>query len=308
MTIDSLAELLHGVSAVLVTPFFDRHAGVDESMATRIAARCDAAGIHVLVALGNTGEVHQLDAEERIAMLRATAAGRSRSALVGGLAGPAKARLRLAEAALELGYDAVMLHDPVDPFASDAGIRDLFLGFAENSPLPVILYPRSDRLSVESLAELASHPRVVAIKYALPELGAATAVLSMDSASEACVWICGLAESMFPAFLSLGVRGFTSGIANVRPDLALGVWEAAEQRDWEAFWSRLHLLLPFERLRQEDGNRYNVSTLKAALRHEGFAVGEVRPPHAPLSAEAEAELSAILNRWANVDHVPAAVP
>jgi 4-hydroxy-tetrahydrodipicolinate synthase len=293
---DALVTQLNGVSAVLVTPFSEATGTIDEGIVEDLARRCDVAGVHVLVPLGNVGEVHQLDFEERAAVLRATEAGRARAALVAGITGPPGERLRLAEKAFEFGYDAVMVHDPLDPLASDEGTRTLLLAFADRSPLPVILYPRTPILSNDSLAELAAHPQVIAIKYGRQDVLGAAALLAQKAVLDACVWICGLAEATFPAFSALGIRGFTSGIANVRPDLSLAVWDAA-RRDPNELWARVLPLLPFELLRQQNGGRYSVSVLKAALRFEGIPVGDVRPPYERLSVEGENRLTGILRSW-----------
>jgi 4-hydroxy-tetrahydrodipicolinate synthase len=293
---DLLARL-GGVTAVLVAPFSTGTGAFDTQTAERLSRRCDDAGIHALTALGNTGEVYQLTFEEKVAALRAVAAGRRRAALIAGLCGPLADLHRQAEIAAGLGYDAVMVHEPPDPGASDQGIRTFLLDVAARCPLPVVLYIRTPRLSHGSLAELAAHPRIVAVKYAIADVTAAASLLALDGLRERCAWVCGLAESMVPAFSALGMRGFTSGLANVRPDLALGIWEAVQARDWPQFEARLRRILPFELLRNRDGGRYNVAVVKTALAWQGIDVGEVRPPCAPLDVEGRAQLRRILESW-----------
>jgi 4-hydroxy-tetrahydrodipicolinate synthase len=113
----------------------------------------------------------------------------------------------------------------------------------------------------------------------------------------ACTWICGLAESMVLAMRGLGLVGFTSGVANVRPDLALAVWEASRDGDLDALAARIAPLLPFEAMRTRAGGRHNVAVVKAALALTGFDVGDVRPPCDPLGGAEQDELRAVLDAF-----------
>lgn len=295
MAIDQFDERLNGVNAVLVAPFTNQ-GRINAEVATSLAQRVDSAGIHAITALGNTAEVYQLTAEERVELLRATAAGRESAFLIAGLAGACEDNLRLAETAAAFGYDAVMLHDPVDPLASAAGLAALVADLADRSPLPLILYVRTDRRSVEELIELTEHPRVIAVKYAVPDPAGAGALMAARRGAD-CIWICGCAESLVPAFSAVGMRGFTSGLANVRPDLALALWEATETQDATAVRAILAFVLPFELLRLRDRGRFNVAVVKTALELSGTPVGAVRPPCESLSPAARQTLVELIERW-----------
>lgn len=292
-----LRHALNGVTAVMVAPFKDGDRAIDANMTERLAARLAAAGVHALTVLGNTGEVFQLTETERRELLRAAARGRERGVLIAGIAGSAIDALRQADEAAQLGYDAVMLHDPPDPLAGERGIMSLIHGFAERSPLPTVLYVRTPRLGHAALLELAAHQRIIGVKYARHELAPLGALLAEPTAVEACSWVCGLAESMVMQMRGLGVVGFTSGIANVRPDLALGVWKASRDANLEALRDRVLPLLPFEELRNRTGGRHNVAVVKEALHRAGFNVGGVRPPCESLDAASADALGQILSRW-----------
>ena len=113
-------------------------------MAETLVRRLDRAGIHAVAALGNTAEVYQLGHGQRSDLLRAAAEGRSGAALVAGMTGGISSVLKQAELAANLGYDAVMLHDPVDPFPFDAGLGIYVHAVADASPLPVVACVRPD--------------------------------------------------------------------------------------------------------------------------------------------------------------------
>src|SRR5688500_18354964 len=85
-----LAERLHGGTTVLVTPYRGGISEVAYDVLGDLVRRSDEAGIPVITALGNTAEVHQLDADERLLSLRAVADARRDAALLAGLTGSAR--------------------------------------------------------------------------------------------------------------------------------------------------------------------------------------------------------------------------
>lgn len=287
------AASLDGVTAVLVTAYRDGTDTIAPDVVAEIASRTAGAGIHALTALGNTAEVQQLTDAERDTVLAAVAAGAGPTSptLVAGACGGMRSVLEQAERARELGYDAVMVHEPTDPFGDAGGLVDLYTKLADRSALPVVLYLRSPRLGYSQLADLVAHPAVVGVKYARNDLHTLATLLETDAAGH-CTWINGLAESAVPAFGALGVTSFTSGIANARPDVALDVHSAVSSGDL----GRLRTLLrecvgPVEAVRAEGAGRYNVSAIKQLLRQQGIETGGVRPPHSELSDAARARLA-----------------
>lgn len=288
--------MLNGVVAVLVTPYLDRTNGVDATALRHLTARLEHAGIRTLTALGNTAEVHQLTSAEREIVLCAVAAGRRDSALVAGLAGSLGSALDDAERAHDLGYDAVMIHEPAEPFGDGDGVAAYFREICERVELPVVLYLRTTRLGKAALKELVAGKEVVAVKYARPDLTTLAELLDEGAAGH-CTWINGSAEVKVPAFAELGVTAFTSGIANVRPDLALAVRDAAVAGDQGRLRKLIELVEPVEALRTQEQSRFNVAVLKELLRAEGFEPGDVRPPHSPLTPAARECLRSAVAAW-----------
>lgn len=303
-----------GVTAVIITPYAD-DGTVAPEIATRLAGQADAAGIDVITALGNTGEVQQLDAAERRTMLRAIAAGRDRAQLLAGVIGSAGDVIASAEDAASLGYHAIMVHEPADPFGASADVARYYELVAERSPLPVVLYLRSPRLAVPDLGRLVRHPGIAAVKYARDDLLGLSTLLT-DSRPEPvdrtrpepvghmrpepvegpaeCVWINGLAESRVPAFAALGITGFTTGIGNIYPEICVAIRDATIAGEQSRLYALLDLIRPIEVLRAVGGGRFNVSVLKELLRLRGIPAGDVRPPHAPLDETARAELHRVV--------------
>ena len=293
----TLSDGLAGVTCVLVAPMHAESGAIVASVAEEIASRVDRAGIHAVTVLGNTAEVFQLSATERRLLLAAAAPACERSLLIAGIAGPQAESVQLAEEAAALGYQAAMLHEPPDPLAGERGLIGLIHGFADRSPLPTVLYARTPRMSRTVLAEAAAHPRVIGVKYARHELSVLGSLLADRPTREACTWVCGLAESMIQPMRGLGLVGFTSGLANVRPDLALSVWQASRDGDLAVLADRVRPILPFETMRTRNGGRHNVAVLKSALRIAGVEAGAVRPPCDALGPDELEGLRAVLGAF-----------
>ena len=294
-----LRERLSGVTAVPITPFLRGGKTIDSAALEALVARLDAAGIHALTMLGATGEVFQLTTLERREILRVAAEVRTSTALLAGLAGPLSDMLELASWAAANDFDAVMVHEPADPGGSAAGLVALLHAIADESPLPLAPYVRTPRLGEAELREVIAHPNVVAVKYAVPDLERTAALMKAAGLAEETLWICGLAETWVPAFAPLGMRGFTSGLANVEPALALAVHAAVRDSDSAAIDELVELVVPFETLRNREGGRRNVAAVKAALAAAGHAEPDVRPPAAPLDGSAQGELATVLAKWAS---------
>ena len=105
------------------------------------------------------------------------------------------------------------------------------------------------------------------------------------------------AELTAPAFWAVGAHGFTSGLANVSPGLALAMLDALRENDFPAAMQAWEAARRFEELRLADGSADNVSVVKEALAQLGLCRADVRPPSRPLPADVKAEISGILDGW-----------
>jgi 4-hydroxy-tetrahydrodipicolinate synthase len=287
---ERLTAALSGVVAVTVAPFREGTGRVDPAVSAAVVARMADAGIPAVTALGNTAEVYQLSDAERRQLLVAARDGAGPAVTLAGLAGSVHDVLGTAALAADLGYDAVMLHEPVDPLTDSCGIELFWNSVLDRLPLPAVLYVRSGRVGESSLRRLADRPEVAGVKYAAPD----RELLRRLAGSADCTWINGSAEGRVQETVAFGVRGFTSGLANVRPDLALAVHRAALSGHADRLDAALAPVLPFEQLRNEHGGRLNVSVVKQALIAIGFPVGGVRPPAVTATP---AQLAAVLRRF-----------
>ena len=288
---------LEGISGVPVTPF-DAEDRISPAPLQALVQRLAAAGIDNLVAAGNTGEFYALEFQEILRVYGLVAhANQGRSALTAGVGRSLKEAIVLARAAEKEGADALMIHQPPDPFASPQGMVEYNHAVAGATRLPVILYIRRDIFSDEEFSRLLDHPNIVGMKYAFPDAP------KLAERIRACrplgkIAVCGLAEPWAAPFQAVGAQGFTSGLINVLPGLSIEVRDALARGDYETARSACERIAPFEAMRAMQGNGWNATVVKQAMRAMGHAVGLARPPASPeLPAPFARRVEALLAEW-----------
>jgi 4-hydroxy-tetrahydrodipicolinate synthase len=278
-----LVAALGGISGILVTPF-DADDRLAPSRLAPIVERAVRAGVHILVANGNTGEFYGLATDEAVAMVEA-AAGHvaGRAPLLCGVGRALPDAVRLARAAKAAGADGLMVHQPPDPFVAPRGVVDYLRRVGEaGDGLPLVLYLRNDAMGTAAIADLCAVEGVAAVKWATPNpMRMAEAAAAADPR---IVWVAGLAETWAPVLYAAGARGFTSGLINVWPERSVAIHAALEAGDVAAARRLIAGMSAFEEIRAEEMNGTNVTAVKAALALQGLDCGAARPPAAwPLS-------------------------
>jgi 4-hydroxy-tetrahydrodipicolinate synthase len=286
----------HGIAGVLVTPFDAEDRPAPARLAP-IIARAVAAGIDALTVNGNTGEFHALsfaEAERMQAEVPALVAGRSK-VLAGSGRSVAEATALARRAAAD-GADAVMVHQPPDPFVAPRGVVAYVSRIADATSLPVLLHLRHDGIGLPAIEALTRIPNVVGVKWATPNL--MTLGAAMRRAPAHVAFLCGLAEPWAPAMTAMGARGFTSGLINLAPHRSVAILRALDAGDIAGAQALITAIAPFEALRAEEQSGANVGVVKAALALIGEDVGAARPPAAwPLPPGSAAALRRLLNTW-----------
>jgi 5-dehydro-4-deoxyglucarate dehydratase len=102
---------------------------------------------------------------------------------------------------------------------------------------------------------------------------------------------------MVPAYFSMGIRTYTSSIANVAPRLSLRLYELASAGHSEELTKLMdELVIPLYALRARRKG-YEVSAMKAMMDMLGLAGGPVRPPLVDLRADELESLRASIPSW-----------
>lgn len=297
MSSKDIRSALGGISGVHVTPY-DAEGRIDGALLRRVVDRIAGGGIHAIVSAGNTGEFYALTADEvRAVHDEALAGNDGRAAMIASVGRSLVEAAALGRRAAQDGYDAVLVHQPLDPFAAPRAQADYFRAIADAVEIPVVAYLRSDALGLDDIMAVADHPNIAGVKFATGNL-MRLADCVRASGTGTARWICGLAEGWAPAFYALGARGFTSGLVNVDPARSLAVHAALEAGDADEARRLVGALAPFEALRTHYANGANVTVVKEALDMIGLPVGPVRLPGLPrLSPEERRNLAATLRTW-----------
>jgi 4-hydroxy-tetrahydrodipicolinate synthase len=308
MTIDpKLRRALTGISGILVTPFDAQDRGAPARLKP-IIDRAVEAGVHILVANGNTGEFYGLTTAEAESMVHSIAEQiGGRVPLLGGVGRGINDACALARASKAAGADALMVHQPPDPFVSPRGVVAYVARIAEaGGGLPLMLYLRNDGIGLDTIAQLCRVPGVAGVKWACPTpLRLAEAIRRSDPD---IVWVGGLAEVWAPPFCAVGARGFTSGLINVWPEHSVAIHAALEAGDYRRANELIAIMLDFEEIRAEEQNGTNVTGVKAALQLIGIDCGPTRPPSAwPLTDAQMGRLRKLLETWKVHRSAPAAI-
>src|SRR4051812_30225927 len=155
-TIDpKLRKALTGISGILVTPF-DAHDKIAPERLKPIVDRAITAGVHILVANGNTGEFYGLTTAEAETMVKAVAEQiGGRIPLLAGVGRSINDACALARASRAAGASALMVHQPPDPFVSPRGVIAYVERVAEaGGGLPLMLYLRNDGIGLDTIETL----------------------------------------------------------------------------------------------------------------------------------------------------------
>jgi 4-hydroxy-tetrahydrodipicolinate synthase len=285
-----LRGVLTGISGILVTPY-DEDGELAPAKLKPIIDRALAAGVHFPVVNGNTGEFYALTTDEAITMAKSVAEMLDgRAPMLAGIGRGVRDACALAKASADAGAEALMIHQPPDPFVAPRGVVEYIKRIADASGgLPMMLYLRNDTIGTKAISDLCAIEGVAGVKWATPN------AMKLSEAINACdpdiVWVGGLAETWAPAFYAVGARGFTSGLINVWPERSMAIHAALEASDYAKARDLIRDMSAFEEVRAEEMNGTNVTGVKAALKLLGDDCGATRPPSAwPLTDAQHAKL------------------
>lgn len=160
----------------MITPFAD-DGSVDFDCAARLARHLVDGGNDGLVVTGTTGESPTLTDGEKLALYSTIveAVGTRAKIVAGTGTYDTHHSIELSVRAAELGVHGIMAVTPYYSRPPQAGLLAHFRAIADATDLPMVVYNipgRTGRLiEAETLAELAEHPRIVATKDAVEDVG-----------------------------------------------------------------------------------------------------------------------------------------
>jgi 4-hydroxy-tetrahydrodipicolinate synthase len=305
LTPDAAGTLRRALATAVVVPVtpYQADGNPDWDTYAALTARLIEAGISVVTPNGNTGEFYALSqAEARQALetaaKAASAGGDHRAEVLAGVGHDIATAIEAARHAQDHGSRMIMIHQPVHPYVSAEGWIDYHAAIANAVPdLGIVLYIRDERRTGAHIATVADRaPNVIGVKYGVRD-ATRFAAAARDAGLDRFTWLAGAAELTAPTFWAAGARGFTSGLANVSPALALTMLRALRENDFPAAMNAWESARRFEELRLADGSADNVSVVKEALAQLGLCRADVRPPSRLLPEATRGEISGILRAW-----------
>jgi 4-hydroxy-tetrahydrodipicolinate synthase len=283
---------LRDVNVVPLTAFDANDRLAPEPMRA-LYQRLFEAGMRVFIPCAGSAEFHSLSIDE---IVQSVAIAREVIGDEGLILAPVGLQLHGAietgRRSLEAGADGVMAMPFVAPYLSDEGARDYYLAIAEQLDCPTVIYKKAALPSDALLLELADHPQVVGVKYAVYDVDAFQRIVQEDGGR--IQWLCGSAERFAPYFHLAGARGYTSGAGNVCPRLTLRMFAALNRADWDEAMRLQRLILPIEAYRARAGSSFNISFLKEAIRLTGLNFGPPRAPQRQLTESQRREVAEVM--------------
>ncbi len=283
-----------GAATAIVTPL--NKDGVDyEQFATLIEWQIKE-GIDAIVVAGTTGEGSTLtDAEHKEVIRFCVEKVAGRVPVIAGTGSNDTAyAIELSKYACEVGADALLLVTPYYNKATQNGLIESFTAVADVCDKPCILYNVPGRtgcnLLPETVAKLAKHPRIVAIKEASGNLSQIAKLISLCG-DEIDVYS-GNDDQIVP-IMALGGKGVISVLSNVAPKETVEMCRLMLNGDTA---SAAKLQLQYIELIDALFCEVNPIPVKAACAAMGYCDNYLRLPLTPMEPQNEQKLLAAMKR------------
>ena len=275
---------MRGTYTVIVTPFTEDNASINETMLRWLVDFQISEGIHGIIALASNGEFLSLSDEERRDVARIVidqAAGRV-PVVIGTAAENTNDVIRYTKDAEGLGADAAMVLTPYYCWIDEEELFTHYKRIAEAVSLPIMLYnhPASTVLDMKPpmVARLAEIDNIAYIKESTTD---SRRVYQIND-------LCKGKITVFAGYLGyesfmVGAEGWVSVCANIVPRLSAELFElAVDKNDKDGAWKVFKQLVP---MIDYLGDHLYVHGMKAAFKLLDRDMGDPRPPRLPLPDE-----------------------
>ncbi len=281
--------LFRGSGVAIVTPFTQD--GVDVDALNDLVDFQLENGTAAIIACGTTGEPSTMtEAEKETVIARVVERVNGRVPVIAGTGGnDTRKTIAAARRLKALGADAQLCVTPYYNKTSPHGLVAHYMAIADEGSLPVVVYnvPARTGLNMkpETLAAIAKHPNIVAMKEASGDLSQMLEMVRLCGNDIA--FYSGSDDNVAP-LLSLGFEGVISVAANVAPRLMHDLVAAFHAGDWR---ESLRLQLKANPLVAALFCEVSPVPVKAALELMGRCRETVRLPLVPMLPENKARLT-----------------
>src|SRR4051812_950357 len=304
-----LRDTLTGVIGFPVTPFrMDLSVDLD-ALRRNVRAMLDHP-LAAIVAAGGTGELYSLTPNEHLDIVRLVveeAEARGKLPVIAGTGFNTALGAELARQAAAAGASGILAFPPYYPGAEEDGLLKYYAALGDATDLGLFIYSRDwfhpSAAMVERIASAV--PTLIAWKDGQGDIRRLQMI--KERLGDRLCWIGGAGDDMVPAYYAIGIRAFTSSVANVSPQLALQLHEAGSQGDSAALQRMMtDYVVPLYAMRARRKG-HEVTVMKELMTLLGLAGGAVRPPLVPLRPDELEELRASVPMWQKVAGIPRAV-
>ena len=299
MSPNELRAKLQGVVGFPVTPF-NADLSLDiEGLRRNLRAMLQHPPA-AIVAAGGTGELYSLSPSEHLMVVRAAVEEtQGKVPVIAGVGFNGPIAIGLARQAAEAGASGILAFPPYYPGGEDEGLLQYYQGIGGSTNLGLIIYSRDWFHPSAALVErLGGISNLIAWKDGQGDIRRLQIIRAQ--VGDRLHWIGGAGDDMVPAYYGIGIRAFTSSVANVSSKIAWQLHETASRGDQAALQSLMSTyVVPVYVLRAKRRG-YEVSAMKSLMDLVGLAGGPVRPPLANLRPEEVEGLRAGLERWVAV--------
>lgn len=280
-----------GTYTAIITPF-NQDGTIDFGCFRALIDWQVASGVDGIVPVGTTGESPTLEWDEHLKVIEVAAeAAAGRIKVIAGTGANATAEaIHLTKSVQGMGVDGTL---QVTPYYNKPNQEGLFRHFSviADIGLPVILYNvpgRSAReIAVETVARLAMHPKIVAVKEAGGSVERASAIANICN-----IQILSGDDGLAVPMISVGASGLISVASNIMPREVSDMVRAACSGDFLTASAAHHRLYPLFRDLFIDTNPIPV---KAALTLLGRCEEVYRLPLCETSPKIREQLRATLS-------------
>ena len=284
--------IFEGAATAIVTPLTKD--GIDYEAFGKLIDWQIEAGIDAIVAVGTTGEGSTLsDAEHKEAIKFCVQRVAGRVPVIAGTGSNDTAyAIDLTKYACEVGADAMLLVTPYYNKATQKGLYESFVAVADISTKPCILYNVPSRtgcnLLPATMARLAEHPNIVAIKEASGNLSQIAEIINLCGDK---VDIYSGNDDQIVPIMSLGGKGVISVLSNLMPAETSKMCKDYLEGNVKAARDEQIRLIP---LINALFCEVNPIPVKAAMAAMGYCENYLRLPLTPMEEANESKLLSLM--------------
>ena len=283
-----------GIYTPLVTAYHDDFTLNEAALADTVELLVTS-GVHGIIVAGTTGEYYAQSMEERIDMMsRAKDLIKGRMPMIVGTGAiRTEDSIIYAQAAKEVGADALLIATPPYAYPTGREIALHALAVDRAANLPVMLYNYPGRMSVnmdeECLDRLGRSPNFCAIKESSGDVNR----LHMLARDYPHIGLsCGMDDQALE-FFAWGARSWVCAGSNFAPEAHIALYKAcAVEGDFTKGRAIMSAMLPLMRVLEQGGAF--IQCIKHGLTMRGINVGPPRKPLQPLNKDQRRELEEVI--------------